>query len=157
MSCRRCRRMLPGQACPSCRIQDNQERSHETGRPALVSDCGTGVMKPENRAGGQASARFLYRLHDRKYWTNQRSSTNESGAGLSDGLISLSALTVPMSDEKDGAEVCSTTRSKSRTTSATCWNFIRCDGASISLLSSTRAAGCASQVGYQNERTSRRA
>src|SRR6516162_11683998 len=36
-------------------------------RPAPVSDCGTGVMKPENREGGQASARFLYRLHDRKY------------------------------------------------------------------------------------------
>ena len=30
-------------------------------------------------------------------------------------------------------------------------------GASISVLSGTNAAACASQVGYQNERTSRRA
>src|SRR5262249_24348244 len=76
---------------------------------------------------------------------------------LSAGLTALSALTVSMSEANDGADVCSTARSQSRAQPAICASFKRCGGASTNVLFSTSAAGCASQVGYQNERISRRA
>ena len=66
------------------------------------------------------------------------------------------ARTVLMSDENDGVEVCSTISSRCAISGAMSENFSRCGGASISLEPSTRAAGCASQVGYQNDFTSRR-
>ena len=59
------------------------------------------------------------------------------------------------SDLKDGVEVCITTSSRPLSSGAMSSNFRRCGGASISFEPSTRAAGCASQVGYQKERTSR--
>src|ERR1700691_4515510 len=76
---------------------------------------------------------------------------------LSDGLADFSALMVAMSEAKDGADVCSTARSKSCAREVICASLMRCGGASISVLPSTRAAGWASHVGYQNDRISRRA
>ena len=61
-----------------------------------------------------------------------------------------------MVDALGGVEVCSTTSSRSFTCGSTSASDSRCDGASISLESSTIAAGCASQVGYQNDLISRR-
>ena len=74
---------------------------------------------------------------------------------LSAGFASLSAAIALTSEANDGVEVCSTARSKFFASAATSASEVPCGGASISLLSGTRAAGCASQVGYQNDRISR--
>ncbi len=74
---------------------------------------------------------------------------------FSDGLASLSACATFTSDAKDGVEVWITTMSCSRAAASTGSMPRLAGGASISRLPSTRAAGCASQVGYQNERISR--
>src|SRR5258706_14886343 len=76
---------------------------------------------------------------------------------LSVVLTAFMASIALMSDAKDGADVCRTTKSKPRAVDATSASLGPCAGASTSLLPSTSAAGCASQVGYQNERISRRA
>ena len=58
---------------------------------------------------------------------------------------------------KEGVLVCITTWSYSRASGAT-WSTVRpSGGASTSRLPGTSAAGCASHVGYQNDRISRRA
>ena len=72
------------------------------------------------------------------------------------GLAAFSARTVFTSEANDGVEVCSTTRSRSFASGSTSASDSRCGGASISLEPSTIAAGCASQVGYQNDLISRR-
>src|SRR5262249_48623449 len=59
------------------------------------------------------------------------------------------------SEAKDGVDVCTTARSKFFASATTSVSDVPCGGASISLLSLTRAAGCASQVGYQYDATSR--
>src|SRR5215475_15357581 len=74
---------------------------------------------------------------------------------LRSGLRALSASAVRTSEANDGVDVCITTSSRLTASGATSSNLRRCGGASISFEPSTRAAGCASQVGYQNERTSR--
>ena len=74
---------------------------------------------------------------------------------FSDGLASFSACATFTSEAKDGVEVCSTTMSCSIAAFSTGSIPIPAGGASISLLPSTKAAGWASQVGYQNERISR--
>ncbi len=71
------------------------------------------------------------------------------------GLIALIISAVFTSDLNDGVEVCITTRSRFLNSPAMSSKLKSCGGASISFESSTRAAGCASQVGYQKERTSR--
>ena len=76
---------------------------------------------------------------------------------LRSGLTDFMASTALMSEAKDGADVCRTAKSKSRAMGATSASLRPCGGASTSLLPSTSAAGWASQVGYQNERISRRA
>ena len=68
----------------------------------------------------------------------------------------LSASAVRTSEENEGVDVCITTRSRLVASGATSSNLSRCGGASISFEPSTKAAGCASQVGYQNDLTSRR-
>ncbi len=73
------------------------------------------------------------------------------------GLTAFIASIALTSEAKEGAEVCATTRSKSRAVGASSASFRPCGGASTSLLPGTRAAGWASQVGYQNDRISRRA
>ena len=71
------------------------------------------------------------------------------------GLISLIISAVLASDLNDGVEVCITMRSRPLISGTMSSNDRSCGGASISFEPSTSAAGCASQVGYQNERTSR--
>ena len=71
------------------------------------------------------------------------------------GLTALIISAVFTSDLKEGVEVCITMRSRFLTSGTMSSNFSRCGGASISFEPSTRAAGWASQVGYQKERTSR--
>ncbi len=71
------------------------------------------------------------------------------------GLMALIISAVFTSDLNDGVEVCITTRSRFFNSGMMSANFRSCGGASINLLPSTSAAGWASQVGYQNERTSR--
>ena len=65
------------------------------------------------------------------------------------GFAVFSASATFTSEAKDGVEVCITTRSWSRALASTVSSEIRAGGLSISLLPGTRAAGCASQVGYQ--------
>src|SRR5262249_42978408 len=72
------------------------------------------------------------------------------------GLSALSASAVRTSTENDGVEVCITTRSRRMASGATSWNLSRWGGASISLESSTSAAGGPSQVGNQKDWISRR-
>jgi hypothetical protein len=67
----------------------------------------------------------------------------------------LSASATLTSEAKDGVEVCSTASSYSAASGSTWSSRSRAGGASTSRLSGTSAAGCASQVGYQNERISR--
>ena len=71
------------------------------------------------------------------------------------GLAAFSASMTFTSDLNDGTEVCATTRSKSFACATTSASEVLCGGASISLEFSTRAAGWASQVGYQNDLISR--
>ncbi len=71
------------------------------------------------------------------------------------GLAAFKASMVATSDLKDGTEVWATTRSKPLAMAVTSLSFCPCGGASTSLDFSTRAAGWASQVGYQKERISR--
>jgi hypothetical protein len=59
------------------------------------------------------------------------------------------------SEAKEGVDVCTTAKSKFLACATTSANEVLCGGASISLLSATIAAGCASQVGYQKDATSR--
>ena len=73
------------------------------------------------------------------------------------GLSALSASAVLTSEAKEGVDVCSTTSSCFAASAAMSWNFSSCGGASISFEPSTKAAGWASQVGYQNDWISRRA
>ena len=65
------------------------------------------------------------------------------------GFAAFSASAHFTSEAKEGTEVCMTTRSKSCAWASTSASVVPCGGASISLLFSTRAAGWASQVGYQ--------
>jgi hypothetical protein len=74
---------------------------------------------------------------------------------FSAGLASLRAVIALTSDAKEGVDVCTTAKSKFRTSATTSASEVLCGGASISLLFGTIAAGCASQVGYQNDATSR--
>ena len=74
---------------------------------------------------------------------------------FSDGLAALSAAIARTSEAKEGVDVCSTARSKFFASATTSASEIPCGGASINLLFATRAAGCASQVGYQNDLISR--
>ena len=74
---------------------------------------------------------------------------------FSAGLASLRAVIAFTSEAKEGVEVCTTARSKFFASATTSASEVLCGGASISLLSLTSAAGCASQVGYQKEATSR--
>jgi hypothetical protein len=67
------------------------------------------------------------------------------------GFAALSASTTFTSDANDGVDVWSTTMSKSLACRTTSSRPVRCGGASMSLEFSTRAAGWASQVGYQND------
>ncbi len=71
------------------------------------------------------------------------------------GLASLSICATFTSDAKDGVEVCITTMSRFLMS----WRIgsmpILAGGASIRRLSGISAAGCASQVGYQNDLISR--
>ncbi len=76
---------------------------------------------------------------------------------LSFGFASFIACATFTSLAKDGVEVCITTSSYSFASGSTSSSWIPAGGASINLLPGTRAAGWASQVGYQNERISRRA
>ena len=71
------------------------------------------------------------------------------------GLRCLSSSAVRTSWRNDGVEVWMTTRSRSSASCLMSSQLRSCAGASISLEPSTIAAGCASQVGYQKERTSR--
>ena len=73
------------------------------------------------------------------------------------GLASRSASATFTSWPNDGALVCSTARSYSRAAGSTSASERSAGGASIRREPGTSAAGWASQVGYQNERTSRRA
>jgi len=73
------------------------------------------------------------------------------------GFTSFSASAVRTSEWNEGVLVCRKQTSKSRASGSTCSSVMSAGGASTSLLPGTIAAGCASQVGYQNERTSRRA
>ena len=74
---------------------------------------------------------------------------------MSFGLAALSASIVFTSDLNDGTEVWSTTRSKSLAWATISASLMLCGGASISFEFGTRAAGWASQVGYQNDLISR--
>ncbi len=74
---------------------------------------------------------------------------------ISFGFLAFSASIVFTSDLNDGTEVCSTTRSKSLAWATISGSLMSCGGASISLEFGTRAAGWASQVGYQNDLISR--
>ena len=74
---------------------------------------------------------------------------------FSDGLTAFSAAATFTSEANDGVEVCSTHSSKSFACFVTASIPIRAGGASISLLPGTNAAGCASQVGNQNDLISR--
>ena len=70
-------------------------------------------------------------------------------------MSSRNSRAVRMSEPNEGVEVCITTRSKFFTSGAMSSKESLCGGASISLEFSTSAAGCANQVGYQNDLTSR--
>ncbi len=74
---------------------------------------------------------------------------------LAFGLRSRIILAVRMSDLNDGVEVCSTMKSCDFTSSSMSSKERRCGGASMSLEPGTMAAACASQVGNQNDFTSR--
>ncbi len=74
---------------------------------------------------------------------------------LSAGLASFSAAATFTSEAKEGVLVCMMTRSRRLASARTGSRPRLAGGASISLLPGTRAAGWASQVGYQNERISR--
>ncbi len=76
---------------------------------------------------------------------------------FSDGFAAFSAAATFTSAPKDGVEVWITHSSCSRAARVTASRPMPAGGASISLLPGTSAAGWASQVGYQNERISRRA
>ena len=76
---------------------------------------------------------------------------------FSAGLAAFIASAHFTSEAKEGTEVCSTARSKSFTMASTSASVCLCGGASIRRLFSTRAAGWASHVGYQNDLISRRA
>ncbi len=71
------------------------------------------------------------------------------------GLAALRASIAFTSEAKEGVDVCTTARSKFLASATTSASEVRCGGASISLLFWTSAAGCASQVGYQNDAISR--
>src|SRR5215813_5813171 len=73
------------------------------------------------------------------------------------GLISFIASAVLTSARKEGVLVWMKQSSKFFDSCSTVSRDTFAAGASMSLLFGTRAAGWASQVGYQNERTSRRA
>src|SRR6202162_2502565 len=75
---------------------------------------------------------------------------------LRPGFSSFIALAVFTSLKKDGDEVWRTRSSNCRAYGAISAKLSPWGGASTSLESGTRAAGWASQVGYQKERTSRR-
>src|ERR1700687_1015589 len=72
------------------------------------------------------------------------------------GLSSFIDSAVFTSLANDGDDVCRTRSAYRRAKGAMSAKLRRCGGASISFEPGTSAAGCASQVGYQNERTSRR-
>ena len=71
--------------------------------------------------------------------------------GLSSRIISA----VLQSELKDGVEVWMTMKSCDFTSSSMSLNDRLCGGASMILDPGTIAAACASQVGYQNDLTSR--
>ena len=73
------------------------------------------------------------------------------------GSAAFSAAAVCASWATDGVEVWMTISSWPAARRMTSSSVSSSGGASISVLSGTSAAACASQVGYQNERTSRRA
>ena len=73
------------------------------------------------------------------------------------GFAAFSASAVFASDASDGVEVCTTMSSNSPARATTSSQVRSAGGASISTLSGISAAACASHVGYQNERISRRA
>ena len=75
----------------------------------------------------------------------------------SDGFASRSASATFTSCAKDGALVWSTARSYCRASGSTSSRLRPAGGASTRREPGTSAAGWASHVGYQNERTSRRA
>ena len=74
---------------------------------------------------------------------------------FSAGFASFSACATFASDANDGVEVWITTRSRPFTSARIGSSPIRAGGASISLDPGTSAAGCASQVGNQNDLISR--
>ena len=67
----------------------------------------------------------------------------------------MSAVIAFTSEVKEGVDVCTTARSKFLASATTSASEVLCGGASMSLLFGTSAAGCASQVGYQNDAISR--
>jgi len=74
---------------------------------------------------------------------------------LMSGLIALIISAVFTSDLKEGVEVCITTRSAAFDLRRDVLESQAVRRGIDQLRASTSAAGCASQVGYQNERTSR--
>src|SRR5581483_6335402 len=76
---------------------------------------------------------------------------------LSFGFTSFIACATLTSLAKDGVEVCITTSSYSLASGRTSSRVVPAGGASINRLPGISAAGWASQVGYQNDRISRRA
>src|ERR1700753_364054 len=74
---------------------------------------------------------------------------------LAAGLMARIIVAVLQSDLKLGVEVWITMKSWDFTSSSMSLNDSLCGGASISLEPGTMAAACASQVGYQNDFTSR--
>ena len=71
------------------------------------------------------------------------------------GFSAFMASATFTSDLKEGTEVWSTRRSFCRASGRTSASEVLCGGASISRLVSTKAAGWASQVGYQKDLISR--
>ena len=76
---------------------------------------------------------------------------------VASGRFAFNASTKRMSLRRDGVLVWMTMRSYPAAVSRASVKPISFAGASISLLSGMRAAGCASHVGYQNDLISRRA
>ena len=71
------------------------------------------------------------------------------------GLASFNSSANFASVGNDGVLVCMITRSKPRAVARLCSTPMPSAGASSSFESGTSAAGCASQVGYQKDFTSR--
>src|SRR5262249_24410142 len=138
-------------------------------RVCAISPLGVRQLSPSIFSQGRPSATSLHvRSNSRRVTKSIAFDARSDGSGktatcgptkpmASFGFASFIASAVFTSARKDGVLVWMKHSSKSFDLEITVSNGTSAAGASMSVLSGTSAAGWASHVGYQDERTSRRA